>query len=417
MRRRPASSLDLFTDSLRMMGDATMAAVLEFDGTVDRERLEEAFSRCLDAFPILSSRMVREIGPAYWEHIGRSEGDSDVPLLEVNGSDYRPLVAMSIDPYLPSQARVRLLRSAERDVVVVGLAHAASDAYGLMALSRALMDAYRDPSSVEKADDGLPERDTLWTADLLRGIPEERPKGLSMADSMWPAPCGPSKAPFAFHRAVLGLDHVNRIKRSARAHGGTVNDAILCAFFLSMSDLTGHMGPQTVCFPVNLRQHLEGNVRPLSNQAANVCFPLTRAPGEGWNEILDKVIGATGELKEGGIGIREQVDFDRACDPEGRAVHRMVEEMARMQENGLADIFTSNPGPFELPPVAGLTDAYVCNAGLHMPGTCFVVSTFRGSISITVGYQDDPGPRLFTEKLLRSFVKHLPAGPDRVRVW
>jgi len=406
----------MFTDSLRLMGDATMIAVLEFEGRADRERLEEAFSGCLDAFPILSSRMVRGNGPAYWEHIRRREEDSDVPLLEVSG-DYRPLVAKGIDPYLPRQAELRLLRSPKRDVAVLSMAHAASDAFGLMGLARALMGAYRDPSSIEAAEDGLPERDTLWTAGLLDGRPEERPVSSDITKAMWPALCGPSKAPSTYHRAVIGPDEVDRIRQVVRARGGTVNDALLAAYFLSMSEITGHVGPRTVCFPVNLRQHLNGDPKLLSNQSANVCFQLNREPEEGAGEILDKVIGATRKLKEGSLGIPEQVEFDRSCDPEGTAVQRLVERMAQMREDGLANIFLSNPGRLELPPVDGLVDAYVCYPGLYMPGACFVVSTFNGRMSITVGYQDDPGPRSLTERMLREFVKHLPVEAGRVSIW
>ena len=67
MQRQPASSLDLFTDSVRLMGDGTMIAVMEFDHRLDMQRLFEAASRCVDVFPILSSTLVRGHGPAYWD--------------------------------------------------------------------------------------------------------------------------------------------------------------------------------------------------------------------------------------------------------------------------------------------------------------------------------------------------------------
>src|SRR5665647_762183 len=127
-----------------------------------------------------------------------------------------------------------------------------------------------------------------------------------------------------------------------------------------MSDLTGHRGPITIFFPVNLRQHLNDGSRVMSNQAANVCFTVERKVGEGIEEVLPRVIEETKILKAGYIGIAEQVEMDKICDPEGRRIHLMVEQMAALQKAGLADIFISNPGPITLPDVEGLSDAYVC---------------------------------------------------------
>ncbi|WP_062400538.1 hypothetical protein [Methanogenium cariaci] len=114
-----------------------------------------------------------------------------------------------------------------------------------------------------------------------------------------------------------------------------------------MSDLTGHRGgPMDVFFPVNLRQHRNDGSRVMSNQAANVCFPLERRGGkEGMKDLLPRVIRETKLLKGDAIGIREQVRMDRCSDPEGRQIQQMVEEMAALQTSGLADIFLSNPGP------------------------------------------------------------------------
>ena len=67
MYTREASALDLFTDSVRIMGDATPCAVIEFDRSLDPAVLEEAAQACLLAHPILHSRLVRGNGPAFWE--------------------------------------------------------------------------------------------------------------------------------------------------------------------------------------------------------------------------------------------------------------------------------------------------------------------------------------------------------------
>jgi NRPS condensation-like uncharacterized protein len=414
MQRQPASSLDLFTDSIRLMGDATMIAVMEFNKRLDMHRLFEAASRCIDAFPILSSKLVRGNGPAYWDFLGRQDSDELLSVNFIEERDYRSYVPLGIDPYGNAQSKIRLLRSPDRDVIVINLAHAAADGLGLMVMANTLLNAYLDPSSVPSCADGLPVRDTLWTANLLDGS-DVADDGLEMSTSMWPSICGRSKERSSFHRAVIFPEDVLRIKQAAHTCGGTVNDVLLSAYFLSLSELTGSHGPQSLSFPVNLRQHLNDGTRIMSNQAANISFPLQNGPGDRMEATLSKVVKETKRLKTGLVGIKEQVAFDRFSDPEGKAVHQMVQEISRRQDEGLADIFISNPGQFSLPPVAGLIDAYVCYPGSYMPSTCFVVSTFHGAMSVTMGYQDGNEPKEVTRRALQGLVGHLPVDISKVR--
>ncbi|PKL70876.1 MAG: hypothetical protein CVV30_05925 [Methanomicrobiales archaeon HGW-Methanomicrobiales-1] len=404
MYTREASALDLFTDSVRLMGDATLCAVMEFDRRLDARTLEEAAQACLLAHPILHSRLVRGNGPAFWEMVN----DVCVPPVQVEkcDGDYYPRVIGPVDPYGPVQFRVRLLRRPSGDVIVINLAHAAADAFGLHTLMSQLLQEYRKPGSICPAKGGIPERDTLWTRELDRtGTPV--PPDMLVINPLWPDPFGTSCQPATFHRECISTPVLEAIRARARTFGGNVNDAVMAAYFLAMSDLTGRMGPVEIFFPVNLRQHRNDGSRVMSNQATNVCFALERMEGEGMEEILARVIKETKQLKGKSIGIAEQAVMDAACDPEGRCIHRMVEQMAAMQKAGLADIFISNPGPITLPDCEGLTGAYVCYPGGYMPTTCFVTSTFRGQMTLTMGYQDSERARVGTKKAIDLFRHHL----------
>ena len=404
MYTREASTLDLFTDSIRLMGDATLCGVMEFDCTLDPGVLEEAAQACLYAHPILHSRLVRGNGPAFWEMM---EPIRISPVIvEECPKNYHPRVIRPVDPYGPLQFRVRLLRRPSGDVIVVNLAHAAADAYGLHTLMAQLLEEYITPGSIPPADGGIPARDTLWTRALVRhGTPGQC--AMTLIDPMWPDPFGTSPGPFTFHRKCILPREIAAIRAHTKMCGGTLNDAILAAYFLSMSDLTGYRGPFSLFFPVNLRQHLRDGSRVMSNQATNACILLERAGGEGIEEILARVICGTQRHKEGSIGIPEQVEMDAGSDPEGRNIHAMVEQMAARQSRGLADIFISNPGLLTLPECKGLTNAYVCYPGGFMPTTCFITSTFREQMTVTMGYQDDPKTKEGTRQALDLFLHHL----------
>jgi NRPS condensation-like uncharacterized protein len=404
MNTREASALDLFTDSVRLMGDATLCAVMEFDRNLDARVLGEAAHACILAHPILHSRLVRGKGPAFWE----MADPGCIPPLRVEEctEDYRPFVIGPVDPYGPLQCRVRLLRRPSGDVIVINLAHAAADAYGLHTLMYQLLQEYTKPGSIRPSAGRIPERDTLWTRDLDRG---GRPVSSEMKviNPLWPDPFGTSDQPTSFHRECIGSDVLAEIRMRARMLGGTTNDVIVAAYFLALSDLTGHNGPIDIFFPVNLRQHKKDGSRVMSNQATNVCVAVGRRDEEGIDGILPRVIAGTKKLKERCIGIPEQVEMDTACDPEGRSTDLMVQEMAALQKKGLADIFMSNPGPVTLPDAEGLMDAYVCYPGGYMPTTCFITSTFRGRMTITMGYQSSKRAKEGTRRAIELFKQHM----------
>jgi NRPS condensation-like uncharacterized protein len=404
MQTREASALDLFTDSVRLMGDATLCAVMEFDRRLDAVALEKATMACLRAHPILHSRLVRGNGPAFWEMVQ----PGCIPPFTVGRcpGQYHPRVIGPIDPHGPLQFRVRLLQRPAGDVIVINLAHAAADGFGLHTLASQLLQEYQHPGSILPADGGIPERDTLWTRALDRKGPPV-PAGMRVINPMWPDPFGTSRQPSSYHRVFISPAEVEAIRAHARSLKGSVNDVLLASYFLTLSELTGNRGPVDLFFPVSLRQHLKDGSRVMSNQATNVCFVLERKEGEGMKEILPRIIEETRLLKAGGIGIAEQGEMDKACDPEGRGIQQMAEQMVALQKTGLADIFISNPGTITLPGVDGLADAYVCYPGGYMPTTCFLISTFRDRMTITMGYQNSARARKGTHTAIHLFRQHL----------
>lgn len=182
MYTREAPALDLFTDSVRIMGDATLCGVMEFDQRLDPILLESAVRACIMAHPILHSRLVRGNGPAFWEMWPVS-----LPPFEVTDCTeaYHPQIIGPVDPYQPVQCRVRLLRRSSGDVIVVNLAHAEADGYGLQIFMSQLLQEYDKPGSVLPAHGGIPERDTLWTSKLSG---DEKPASAPM--KVINPPCG-----------------------------------------------------------------------------------------------------------------------------------------------------------------------------------------------------------------------------------
>lgn len=93
----PASPLDMFTDSVRLMGDATMCAVMEFDRNLDPCTSGGcsgvSFGPSCSSQPAYPGRN----GPAVWE----MADDVRVPWVRVEecSGNYHSLVTGPVDPY------------------------------------------------------------------------------------------------------------------------------------------------------------------------------------------------------------------------------------------------------------------------------------------------------------------------------
>lgn len=413
MQNIPASALDLFTDSVRLMGDATIVAVLEFQGRLDEERMGRSLRRLFMAYPILISRLVRGSGPAYWSYSSPLEVDTHLEIIPIGKGGYIDLIVCAVDPHRSPQLRARLLRRDAGDILIINMSHAAGDATALKVLTRSLLDDYLGHEELIEDRTGLGPRDTSWTKDLVEKRFPSTKTEMETMDPMWPSLCPSTDAGWSMHRAKISQTELVLAKRAARRLHGTLNDVIIAAFFLAMSDLTGRNGPQNIFMPVDLRRHLDDPKRLISNQSGNVHLVLDRLPAEGMREMMSKVISQTNALKANGIGLKEQIEFDRSCDPEGRNVQAMVERMLAMREQGLADVFLSNPGQFDLPDAPGLVDAYICYPGSYLPTMCFVVSTFRDEVSISIGYQRSKEGEDVTRRALERFLDHIrSAGTD-----
>ena len=148
MQRQPATSLDLFTDSVRLMGDATMVAVMEFDRRLDMLRMFAGgleMRRCLPDPPLEACPGARSSilgapgkGGERRDIFGRFHRGTGLSFTHPIGD--RPVRKIAV--------KDRLLRSPDRDAIVINLAHAAADANGLMMMASTLLNAYLDPLSV-----------------------------------------------------------------------------------------------------------------------------------------------------------------------------------------------------------------------------------------------------------------------------
>lgn len=409
-----ASSLDLFTDSLRLMGDATLCGVMEFDKELPAKSVQAAAQACLMAHPILCSRLVRKNGPAYWEILDNVQMPK--PEVIMCGEYYHHLVQQAVSADSPPLFSVKILRRPSGDVLVVNLAHAAADGFGLSVLMNALLEEYKNPGKILPEIGGIPQRDTLWTAEMCRAISEqegafgalagESPE-MKIIDPMWPDPFGTSDQPFDYHRIIISPDELSALKSGAKKSGASINDAILSAYFMTMSTLTGHYGPIDIFYPVNLRQYLSDDSRVMSNQSANVSITLERRAQDTIKEILLQVSQKTAKIKRNKTAVTEQAAMDSACDQEGLHIQKMVEEMANLQEKGFADIFISNPGALTLADTPGLCDAYICYPGSFLPTTSFIASTFLGHMTVTIGFQKSKKAQAKTWEALMLFKKHL----------
>jgi NRPS condensation-like uncharacterized protein len=113
---------------------------LEFKSHLDVDRLRKALDLTLDAEPVLGCRLVKRWWRPHWERL--DAGNREVLALAKDAREYEALKHASIDPYIGPQIKACLLRTPERDRLLIKVAHEVSDASGVRQITKKISSTY-----------------------------------------------------------------------------------------------------------------------------------------------------------------------------------------------------------------------------------------------------------------------------------
>lgn len=296
-----------------------MGAAIRFDTHVDEARLARALQLLLDTEPVLGYRFVAGPGVPTWQRAQFAEGEILLPIRETADpdADAAAFAGSDFDPCAGPQVRGLLLRSSDRDTLVLQVSHVAVDGRGVIETLYRLAEIHRtlcdDPAWTppfnEKADRsfapaaaGVGLRDRMGAMKSLTSLTEP---------SEWPRqPDSGKRGSESYMFGVVEPTVFRAVKDKGRTHGATVNDLLLNAYHRSSCRVL-HPAPGA-CTPVlmtaDLREHLPaGSERGLSGFAAFWGVELSPAGAEDFDGTLSRVVERTSAWKSSGMARQKAI--------------------------------------------------------------------------------------------------------------
>jgi NRPS condensation-like uncharacterized protein len=296
-----------------------MGAEVSFDARIDEARMAQALRLLLESEPVLGYRFVADASVPVWQRAEVAEGDALLPVRETADadSDAAAFVASAFDPCAGPQVRGVLLRSADRDTLVLQVSHVAVDGrgvietlYRLAEIHRSLAadPAWKPPFNIEADRSFTPAAAGVGFLEKMSSM-----KSLTSLTepSEWPRIEDSGKRggePYVF--GVVEPPVFRAVKHKGRARGATINDVVLNAYHRSWCRaLNPAPGTRTpIMMTSDLREHLApDSKRGLSGFAAFWGVTLSPAGDDDFDTTLARVVERTSAWKSSGIARQKAI--------------------------------------------------------------------------------------------------------------
>ncbi|GAA1988118.1 condensation domain-containing protein [Catenulispora subtropica] len=273
---------------------------VQVPGSIDADRLRRAVREVLAAHPLLRARR-HPAGPArrsYWEIAEHADLD---PLAVCGGSidaERERLFAEPVDLRNSPLMRLRLIKTPERDAVLLGAHHALFDGVSCLRLMRSIVAAYSGEPDPVPPIDPLTVRTATAPHEQQAGKPSHTP----VAPHRTARIAGDTHSPgpgYGFALRVLDPEPTAALS-AARWHGASVNDVLLAALFETVAAWNRRHASahdrMTITMPLNARpaQH---RLEFLGNLSRIVSIGVTDADRTDSRRLLDAITRQTDEAK------------------------------------------------------------------------------------------------------------------------
>jgi NRPS condensation-like uncharacterized protein len=418
--RFPASAQDQVNYLMRRGGNQQLHCVMTLDGQLDAERIAQAVRLSVEAEPVLGCRFVEHPRRPYWE---RCDDLAHLPLCRVieaqdpEAAIWR-FITTPIDSGIGARVQVRVFRSAG-DILCVKVDHVAADIGGTKRYVYLLAEIYRrlaadpgycpEPNLHGSRGQGQVLRQfQFWT--LLKAL-----LGSFNPPPAWHFPSqGSDHSSQTFAVRRIGPERFRSIKEYGRQFQTSLNEVLLTAFYRALFEIinppTGV--PLPVLVPVDLRRYLpEARAGAVYNLSGIVLPAISREEDAGFDDTLIQVQKAMQPLKTNNPGLGAAMLLELAFLPGFAPMQRMVsspEDRLSQTHPNLSNFGVIAQQQIDFDPVP-VTDAYLLSPVLYPPGFMLGVSTYRQTVTFSVGFCDSATDRREVERFLNLFKTELPA--------
>lgn len=378
--------------------DHQIRAVIDFEGTVDRELLEKAVRRSVGMVPILGCRFVPDKRAPFWEEADGSHLDDLFSFIDMSdGSpddEIRRFITGATDEKKGPQVTARIVRASGRDTLCVVMNHMVCDGAGFKEYLYRLSEIYT------RLHDGTSEKFRWYNGSrserqLYRNftfpeklriffLPNEATRSRNTVG--FPLSREASGKPF-IRTHTLSPQRFEGLKRYGKSHSVTINDIVLAAYFRALNRMLSREECEALTIPcmVDLRRYLPGKKADgICNLASMVHCRIGATEGESFDETVSRVHAVMDRRKSGYPGLN------------GLSALRMADKLPFWLTRRLLGEHYANPliGITNIGVIdsrrlvfgrAAIRNAYVAASIKYPPYFQLGFTTYRDSVTFTVG--------------------------------
>ena len=399
-----AQFTDRFINYVRGTGEMMIHMELEFSSHLDIGRLKKALDLTLDAEPVLGCRFVKRWWRPRWERL--DVGSRDVLAIAGDTRAYEAFKSDSIDPYIGPQIKACLLRAADRDRLLIKVAHEVSDASGVRQIAKVISSTY---SMLGHNPEYCPEPNingdrSIWQ--VLNHVPwHAYPTILYNYYRVYMLPflfplrtahlpiVADNDRTLEFVSRVVPEDLLKYIIKYGRQRNGTLTDVVMAALFHAITAASDwdHQSQLRLRLMVDLRRFKPaGKGGGVCNLAGMETVTLGTDLNDDFDYTLKRISSFMRRRKANWIGINEYVGLAPISIFLPHEVMKRIIILvtkASMNIGQAADVFTNlgaieqKDVTFDMPPV----DARFLPPVDYPPHIIIGFNSYNGSLTISAG--------------------------------
>ena len=399
-----AQFTDRFINFVRSTGEMMIQMELEFDSRLDFDRLIKALDLTLDAEPILGCRLVKRWWRPHWERL--DEGNREVLALAKDAREYEAFKHAPIDPYIGPQIKACLLRTPDRDRLLIKVAHEVSDASGVRQIVKIISSIY---STLAHNPEYRPEPNingdrSIWQ--VLSHVPWHAypiilynyyrvymiPLFFPLGTLHLPVIADNDRT-LEFVSRTVPEDLLKCIIEYGRQRNGTLNDVVMAALFHAMTKASDwdHKSQLRLRITVDLRRFKPADiVGGVCNLGGMEIVDLGTDLNDDFNYTLKRISSFMHQRKANWIGINDYVGLAPMSIfyPHNLMTRMIVLIVETSTNSGQAPYVLTNMGAieqkdvtFDVPPI----EARLLPPVDYPPHIIICFNSYNKSLSISAG--------------------------------
>lgn len=402
--------------------DQQARCVISFAGQINANQMANAVRLTVDVEPVLGCRFVVRPWHPYWER--RDDLDQTEFLSVTKGAHLKDelwqFITMPLDPFADPQVQAGIFRS-DRDTLCIKLNHVAADGEGVKQYAYLLAATYRKLSTDPSYRPEPNLRGSRCQIQVIKHL-GLMTKARAFRRSISPLPVWGFPAvrgdlsDRAFVVRRVSPMRFGVIKEYGYQHQASVNDIILTAFYRTLFEIVDPPEgiPLPVQVPIDLRRYLPLGESSLIRNCLGALYPsITREPDEGFDDTLTRIKEIMKAIKVDNPGIGEPLYLGLFFKLGFGGARRISDKiMERLIKSGKSHPFLSNLGIIDEQRLdfgdAEATDAFVLSLVDYSPHFMLAVSTYRNTMTFTVGCCNATTQRPVIERFFELFESELP---------